>query len=82
VARSLAEMLRPPIIGERPWPEFVSPGAVDRLNAGKDPVHLTLVDPVPAEISADVAQSHGAWRHGVRFLRLRHELHVGKDSTR
>ncbi|MGC5225171.1 ATP-dependent DNA ligase [Micromonospora sp. DT81.3] len=69
VARSLGALLRPPI-GEHPWPEFVSPGAVDRFNAGNDPVRLTLVDPVPAEISADVAQSHGVYRHGVRFVRL------------
>lgn len=42
-ARQLGEHLRPPA-GEHPWPEVVSPGAVDRFNAGRDPVQLTLVE--------------------------------------
>jgi ATP-dependent DNA ligase len=76
-ARLLASHLRPPV-GEHPWPEVVSPGAVDRFNAGRDPVRLTLVEPVVAEVSADVALSGRAFRHAVRFLRIRPELHPGE----
>ncbi len=74
-ARQLGEHLRPPA-GEHPWPEVVSPGAVDRFNAGRDPVQLTLVEPVVAEISADVAMSGRAFRHAVKYLRIRPELDV------
>ena len=41
VARDLATYLQPPA-GKHPWPEVVSPGALDRFNF-RDPVQLTLV---------------------------------------
>jgi ATP-dependent DNA ligase len=72
-SRTLGELLRPPR-GKHPWPEVVAPGAVDRFNAGREPIHLTLVEPVVAEISADMALTNGAFRHSVRFLRLRPDL--------
>lgn len=75
VARSLAAFLRQPA-GEHPWPEVVSPGAVDRFNAGRDPVQLTLVEPFVIEVSADVALSGGSFRHAVRLIRARPELDV------
>ncbi|MEV1132426.1 hypothetical protein [Agromyces sp. NPDC049794] len=74
-ARQLGAQLQPPI-SVHPCPEVVSPGAVDRFNAGRDPVRLTLVEPVVAEISADVARSGRAFRHAVKFVRLRPELDV------
>lgn len=75
VARALGSLLRAPG-GTHPWPEVVSPGAVDRFNAGRDPIRLTLVHPTMAEVSADVALTRGAFRHGVRYLRLRPDLDV------
>ncbi len=62
-SRSLGAQLRPPV-GPHPWPEVVSPGAVDRFNAGRDPIRLTLVEPIVVEVSADVALSGRAFRHG------------------
>lgn len=76
-SRLLGELLHSPV-GPHPWPEVVSPGAVDRFNAGRDPVELTLVEPVVAEVSADMALTNGAFRHGVRFLRLRPDLDPGE----
>lgn len=74
-ARALGTLLLP-ATSPHPWPEVVSPGAVDRFNAGRDPVRLTLVEPMLAEVSADVALTRGAFRHGVRFLRVRDDLTV------
>lgn len=80
IARTIAEQLQPPQ-GEHPWPEIVSPGAVDRFNAGRGPVHLTLVQPFVIEVSADVALSGRSFRHAVRFIRIRPELHPDEVST-
>lgn len=80
VSRALGAQLCPPS-GPHPWPEVVSPGAVDRFNAGRDPVQLTLVEPIVVEISADVALSGRAFRHGVRYLRARPELDVSDVSA-
>lgn len=77
VARTLSTQLQPPE-GEHPWPEVVSPGAVDRFNAGRDPVRLTLVEPFVIEVSADVALSGRSFRHAVRFIRTRPELDVAE----
>lgn len=75
VARALSAHLRAPA-GEHPWPEVVSPGAVDRFTAGRDPVQLTLIEPFVVEVSADVALSGRSFRHAVRFIRARPELDV------
>jgi len=45
-----------------------------RFTGDRDPIALTLVRPVVAEISADVATAGGAFRHLVRFIRLRPDL--------
>jgi len=75
-SRTVGAMLRVPA-GEHPWPETVSPGALGRFNTNRDPVALTLVDPVPAEVSADVARTGYSFRHLVRFVRLRPDLPAG-----
>ncbi|RXZ72840.1 ATP-dependent DNA ligase [Agromyces albus] len=77
VARTLSTYLQPPE-GEHPWPGVVSPGAVDRFNTGRDPVRLTLVQPLVIEVSADVALSGRSFRHAVRFIRIRPELDVAE----
>jgi ATP-dependent DNA ligase len=72
-ARSVGALLRHPA-APHPWPEFVSPGAIDRFNGGGDQVRLTLVEPIVGEVSADMARSNGAFRHSARLVRLRPEL--------
>ncbi|WP_448812083.1 ATP-dependent DNA ligase [Agromyces bauzanensis] len=74
-SRYLGMLLRPPA-RPHPWPEVVSPGALGRFNAGRDLIHLTLVEPIVAEVSADVATSGRSFRHLVKFVRLRPELDV------
>jgi len=75
VARQLGAVLASPR-SLHPWPEVISPGAVDRFNAGRDPVKLTLVEPLVVEVSADVALTGRSFRHAVRFIRIRPELDV------
>ena len=58
-----------------PWPARTTSGAVTGWNANKEPVDLTLVEPVVVEVSADAAWSGRAYRHPLRFLRVRPELH-------
>lgn len=79
VASALAPLLHPPE-QPHPWPEVVSGGALDRFNAGRDPVQLTLVQPFVIEVSADVALSGHSFRHPVRLIRARPELDV-EDVT-
>ena len=56
-----------------PWPDTV---ISSRFGGGRDRVRLTKVEPtVVAEVSADTARQAGVWRHGVRYLRYRPELH-------
>jgi ATP-dependent DNA ligase len=72
-SRSLGKHLHPPE-GNHPWPEEVSPALLDRFTKDRDPVRLTLVEPVVVEVSADVAWSGRAFRHPLRYLRARPEL--------
>ena len=72
-SRQLGQQLRPPA-GAHPWPEVVSPGALSRFQGRGEPVKLTLVEPVVAEVSADSARVGGSFRHAVRFVRLRPDL--------
>jgi ATP-dependent DNA ligase len=73
-ARDLGRFLRSPAREEHPWPEEVSPVLLDRFSKDKDPVRLTLVEPVTVEVSADVAWSGRSFRHPVRYLRPRPDL--------
>lgn len=72
-SRQLASLLHPPA-GEHPWPAVIGPGVLDRFSSTREPVSLTLVEPVIAEISADTARTRGSFRHAFRFLRLRSDL--------
>lgn len=72
-ARELARWLRPASTGH-PWPPVVKGTTLDRFNGGKEPVSLTLVDPVVVEVSADTAWSGRTFRHPLRVLRARPEL--------
>ena len=47
---------------------------LDRFNRDKEPVVLTLVEPVAVEVSADTAWSGRSFRHPLRVLRARPEL--------
>jgi ATP-dependent DNA ligase len=78
--RRLVPWLRPST-GEHPWPERISSGAFGRFNTDRTkPVALTRVQPVVVEVSADTAWSGTAFRHALRFLRLRPELHPDEVS--
>jgi ATP-dependent DNA ligase len=72
-ARELARWLQPPS-GAHPWPTTVKGTALDRFNRDKEPVTLTLVEPVAVEVSADTAWSGRSFRHPLRVLRARPEL--------
>ncbi|TLM83667.1 ATP-dependent DNA ligase [Pseudarthrobacter sp. NamE2] len=72
-SRELARWLHPPK-GEHPWPATIKGTALDRFNRDKEPVALTLVEPVVVEVSADTAWSGRSFRHPLRVLRARPEL--------
>lgn len=75
-AQHLATQLQPPV-GTHPWPSTVSPGAFDRFNSsGRDRVELTLIEPIAAEVSTDLARAGHTFRHGVKFLRIRPDVDV------
>lgn len=71
--RELARWLHPPR-GEHPWPAIVKGTTLDRFNRDKEPVALTLVEPLVVEVSADTAWSGRSFRHPLRILRARPEL--------
>lgn len=72
-SRTLAKVLRPAGPGH-PWPTEVPRGYLERFSENREPVRLTLVEPFVVEVSADVAWSGWAFRHPVRFVRLRPEM--------
>lgn len=68
----LAAVLAPPA-GEHPWPDRIGTG---RFGGGRLSVALTRVDPtVVVEVSADAALQAGVFRHPLRFVRVRADLH-------
>jgi hypothetical protein len=71
--RDLARYLRPPR-GKHQEPEEISERVLDRFNKESDTIHLTLVDPIVVEVSADVAWSGRSFRHSVRLVRVPPEL--------
>lgn len=71
--RELATWLHPPK-SDHPWPTSVKGTTLDRFNRDKEPVALTLVEPVVVEVSADTAWSGRSFRHPLRLLRARPEL--------
>lgn len=78
--RSLALHLRAPG-GDHPWPEEITETMLDRFSKVRGTVRLTLVEPIVVEVSADVAWSGRSFRHPVRLLRVRPELHPGDVSS-
>ncbi|MFF2347542.1 ATP-dependent DNA ligase [Pseudarthrobacter sp. NPDC058119] len=72
-SRELARWLHPPA-AEHPWPVMVKGTALDRFNRDKEPMALTLVEPLVVEVSADTAWSGSSFRHPLRLLRVRPEL--------
>lgn len=72
-AMELAAYLQVPQ-GPHPWPDEISDRVLDRFSKERGTVHLTLVEPLVVEISADVAWTGNAFRHAVRYLRPRPEL--------
>jgi ATP-dependent DNA ligase len=76
-SRALAGVLRPAGAGH-PWPTEVPRGYLERFAEDRELVKLTLVEPFVVEVSADVAWSGWAFRHSVRFVRLRPEMSPGE----
>lgn len=60
--------------GVHPWAEDISETALNRFSKDKSPTRLTLVDPIVAEVSGDVAWSGQPFPHPRRYLRARPEL--------
>ncbi len=60
---------------EHPWPERIGTG---RFGGGRLSVALTRVEPLAVvEVSADAALTAGVFRHPLRFVRVRPDLHPG-----
>ncbi|UKA52269.1 ATP-dependent DNA ligase (plasmid) [Arthrobacter sp. FW305-123] len=76
VGRELGRQLRPAQPGH-PWPEEIKETSLNRFSKDKGPVHLTLVEPMVVEVSADVAWSGRSFRHPLSFIRARPELDPG-----
>ncbi|MET0764069.1 MAG: ATP-dependent DNA ligase [Blastococcus sp.] len=58
-----------------PWPDRIGSGA---FGGGKLSVPITKVEPsVVVEVSADAALQAGVFRHPLRYVRIRPELHPG-----
>ncbi|WP_235480319.1 ATP-dependent DNA ligase [Leifsonia sp. Leaf264] len=72
-ARTLAPLLLPPL-SAHDWPAVVKPGALSHFSSSRDEVHLSLIEPLVVEVSADIAWSGESFRHGVRFLRARPDV--------
>jgi ATP-dependent DNA ligase len=59
-----------------PWPPLLPPGWAGSPYGQRDPITYLQVEPdLVVEVLADVAIEHGRWRHTVRFVRHRAELH-------
>lgn len=71
--RELGRQLTPARPGH-PWPEEISETSLNRFSNDKGPVHLTLVEPLVVEVSADVAWSGTSFRHPLAYQRARPEL--------
>lgn len=77
-AKTLVPLLRPPV-GAHPWPPVIRSTAYDRFQPKRD-THLTLIEPLTVEISADTAIVAGTIRHAARFIRARPEVTPGDSA--
>ncbi len=78
-SRTLGHEIRP-AREDHPWPEVVTSSTVSGFGGSRDPVRLTRIEPVVVEVSADVAWSGRTFRHPLRFVRVRPELHPNEVS--
>ncbi|WP_147794786.1 ATP-dependent DNA ligase [Cellulomonas sp. Y8] len=79
-SRDLARQLVAAAGPGHPWPAVVPASAVHGFGAGREPITLTLVDPLVIEVSADTAWSGRSFRHPLRFVRVRPDLHLEEVS--
>jgi ATP-dependent DNA ligase len=71
-AEELAAVLTP-AGPEHPWPDRIGTG---RFGGGRLSVPLTRIEPeLVVEVSADAALQAGVFRHPLRYVRLRPDLH-------
>jgi ATP-dependent DNA ligase len=77
-AAEVAAFLQPPA-GPHPWPTVIPAGRSGVW--GGEPLEVTLAEPtLVIEILGDTAQQHGHWRHVVRYVRVRPDLHPSEIS--
>jgi ATP-dependent DNA ligase len=73
--RLLAPLLTP-AGPAHPWPPLLPPGWASSPYGQRDPIAYLRVEPdLVVEVQADVAIDHGRWRHAVRFVRHRADMH-------
>lgn len=78
--RALAPWLMPPA-GTHPWPSMVTTTMLGRFNAARGEIHLTLVEPIVVEVSADAAWDGSSFRHLMRFVRPRPDTEVSSVTA-
>jgi ATP-dependent DNA ligase len=71
-SREIARKLREPV-GPHPWPTEL-PGGRFGLPGAEPVEHLPVAPELVVEVEADTAFELGRYRHGLRFVRLRHDL--------
>ncbi|WP_236009794.1 ATP-dependent DNA ligase [Actinomadura physcomitrii] len=73
--RELAGLLTP-AGDDHPWPAVLPPGWAGGLPGTEAPTpYVRVVPDLVVEISVDAAAEHGRWRHSVRYVRTRTDLH-------
>lgn len=70
----LGEQLRP-ATSAHPWPAVLPSSTLGRFGGHREPAITTRVEPIVVEVSADVALSGTSFRHLVRYVRTRPDLH-------
>lgn len=63
-----------PAAAEHPWPSRVVSATVNGFGANREPVDLTLIEPLVVEVSADAAWSGRSFRHPLSWKRARPDL--------
>lgn len=73
--RELAGLLAP-AGDDHPWPAVLPAGWAGGMPGAEAPTpYVRVVPDLVVEISVDAATEHGRWRHSVRYVRTRRELH-------
>lgn len=63
-----------PARGAHPWPARLPSSTVNGFGANREPVDLTLIEPLVVEVAADAAWTGQSFRHALRARRPRPDL--------